>query len=203
MDVTIQGQNVKITESLEEYTHKKVERLARYLPNITAVYVDFARHNTRRGEDITTAQITVRHARGAILRTEERVDGNGTDAMEAAINLALDKMYTRIRRFKGKRTDSKRRGRYNATLEELDLMETLPDEEDDYVPDAEEGGYNDNYEIIRRKEVMMAAMNEQEAIAQMELLGHAFFMFLNGDTGQVNVMYRREGGGYGVLVPQS
>ena len=58
-------------------------------------------------------------------------------------------------------------------------------------------------EVVRHKQVQLEPMTEEEAIDQMELLGHAFFMFLNGQTGKVNVLYRRSEGNYGVLVPEA
>lgn len=200
MNVTIHGQNIKISDTLEDYTRGKVERLTRYMPNIADLRVDLSRQNASRGEDVTTAQITLRHSRGAILRAEEKLRGNGEDTLQAAVGLAVDKMYRQIRRFKGKKTDNKRRGRnkYMATAEELALAEELPEE---YETPEEPEAYDDNLEILRRKEVDLVAMDEQEAVEQMELLGHSFFIFLNGQTGIINVLYRRASGGYGILIP--
>lgn len=199
MDVIIHGTNVKVTQALEQYTQEKLGKLDRYLPNISEIRVDLSKQNTRRGGDMAIAQITLRHARGAILRSEEKIRGDGNDSFQAAINTATDKMYRRIQRFKGRRRD-RRRGRYAATPEELAMAEEIPEliEQADQMAayEAEEES-----EIVRRKTVTLTPMNEAEAIDQMELLGHTFFMFLNGDTGQINVLYRREDGGYGILVP--
>lgn len=200
MQVIINGTNVKITAALEDYTQKKVGKLDRYMPNISEIQVDLSRTNTKRGEDLSIAQITVRHSRGAILRAEEKVEGNGADNMQAAINAAVDKMYRRIDRFKGKRM-KKRKGqeRYFATPEEIAATQEVPEFKEvveDYTTD-----YDDDVEITRHKVIALIPMTEQEAIAQMELLGHSFFMFRNAEDGVINVLYRRSGGGYGVLVP--
>jgi len=190
MDIHIQGHNLKVNAALEEYAQKKLERLYRFLPNISDVRLDFSRENTRRGEDLAKAQITVRHMRGAILRAEERVPGDA----QAALNLALDNMYRQIQRFKGKRS-RKGKERFSATVDELQLAEQIPDvEEFEEVPEFAE--------ISRRKDVLITAMKEEEAIEQMELLGHTFFIFFNDATGSVNVVYKRRAGGYGVLNPQ-
>ena len=196
MEMTIHSQNLRITEALEEYARKKLEKLDRYLPNISDVRLDLERERTRRGEDRAVAQITVRHRRGAILRAEERVDGVEQDDLIAALNLALDKMYRRIERFKGKRS-LEGRERFSATVEEMSTAEAVPDTEvtDEDLP-AEETA-----ELNRRKEVLITAMTEDEAIEQMELLGHSFFLFFNDGTGSVNVVYKRQNGGYGVLIP--
>jgi putative sigma-54 modulation protein len=193
MDVMIQGHDIKITDALEDYARKKLEKLDRYLPNIAEVRVDLDHEHTRRGEDRVTAQITVRHQRGAILRVEERATGD----IKIAINAAVDNMYRRIQRFKGKR-QRKGRERFVATMDELAQAEQIPDVEEFVeaaTPSLDTG-------IVRRKEVAVTAMNESEAIEQMELLGHNFFVFFNDSTGGINVLYRRANGGYGVIVPQ-
>ncbi|MDL1899372.1 ribosome-associated translation inhibitor RaiA [Anaerolineae bacterium CFX9] len=192
MDISINGRNLRITEALEEYTRKKLGRLDRYLPNIADVRVDFTRQNTKRGEDLSVAQITIRHARGAILRAEEQTSGEP----QAALNLAVDKMYRQIQRFKGKRS-RKGRERFVATIEELDIAEELPTEE---IP-AVDAEHVAEPEIIRRKDITVTTMTEEEAIEQMELLGHTFFVFHNAATDSINVIYKRKMGDYGVLNP--
>ncbi|MBC7871849.1 MAG: ribosome-associated translation inhibitor RaiA [Chitinophagaceae bacterium] len=201
MDVLIRGHNVKINDSLEEFARSKLGRLDRYLPHILEVRVDLSCQHNSRGEDLNIAQITLKHERGAILRAEEKVEGEKRDSLEAAINLAVDKMYRQITRFKGKqRVNRKERGeRFIATVEELELAEDIPGDEMSELA-AEYGEFADS--IIRRKQVEVSLMSEEEAIDQMELLGHSFFMFHNAATGTINVLYRRDSGGYGVLVPQ-
>jgi putative sigma-54 modulation protein len=207
MDVIIQGHNLKVNEPLETFTRKKIDKLPRYLPNIYEIRVDLSNEHTRRGDNFMVAQITIRHERGAILRAEEKVQGD----IQAAINLAVDKMYRQIQRFKGKRV-RKGRERFTATLEELGAAEPIPDVEEyteEYTSEVVAANGTGKVaeapppqpEIIRRKDVALVAMNEAEAVEQMELLGHNFFVFYNAETGQVNVLYRREAGGYGLLVP--
>ncbi len=197
MEVIIRGDGLKVTEALENYAKKQLDRLDRYLPNISDVRVDLAHQHTRRGEDVVIAQITVRHQRGAILRAEEKAAGD----IHIAINAAVDKMYRQIQRFKGKRR-RKGRERYTATLDELNMAEAIPGfdefvEEYEEKPEAE----TNTAPIARRKQIAVTAMNEAEAIEQMELLGHNFFVFFNDATGSINVLYRRAEGDYGVLVP--
>jgi ribosome hibernation promoting factor len=195
MDVIIQGHNIKVNDALENYARKKLDKLDRYLPNIQDIRIDLSHERTRRGEDLVSAQITIHHQRGAILRAEERVPGD----INAAINAAVDKMYRRVQRFKGKRT-RKGRERFSASVEELNAAENIPDMEE-YV--EESGVPVQPDEIVRRKEVMVSAMNEAEAIEQMELLGHTFFVFFNAGSGDVNVLYKRTTGGYGLLIPRT
>lgn len=206
MDLTIRGENVTITPELEEFAQKKLSRLGRYMPNIESVYVELGVQKSHRGPDIATAQITLRHSRGAILRTEEKMDKVEHGTLKTALVAASDKMYRRISRFKGKRRGKRVRDRFAMTQEEITQAEPLPTESE-----AGDSPYDDfempeadllEPQIIRRKTVGINAMHEEEAIEQMELLGHNFFLFFNADTNTVNVVYKRSNAGYGVLEPQ-
>jgi putative sigma-54 modulation protein len=190
MELTIQGHNLKVTEALETETRRRVEKLDRYLPNIATLRVEFTHEKTKRGQDIIGAEITIRHERGAILRAEERGAG---DAM-LVLSDAVDKMYRQIERFKGKR-NRKGRDRFIMNADELAAAEAIPESE----PFIEEG---EAPQVARRKTVSITAMTEAEAIEQMELLGHDFFMFFNQETGGINVLYHRKTGDYGVLIPR-
>lgn len=205
MNLQIHGNDIKVTQYLEDFAQDKLDKLERYLPNISEVRLDLSRKNTRTGQGFFIAQITLRHSRGAILRAEEKVSGTEQDAVQKSIVAAVNKMYRQIDRFKGKRELSRRKysGKYIATEEELAAAEEIPEDEE-YVAIAEEYRYEEDVEsgaIVRRKDVVVQPMTEEEAVEQMELLGHDFFMFLNGKTGEINVVYLRDGGGYGILVP--
>lgn len=202
MNITVRGLNFKVHEKTEEYAVKKLERLERYMPRIRDIRLELSFMDTKRGEDFTIAQLTVVHDRGAILRTEEKSAGMSQTAIEVAINESVDKMYRRIERFLGKRQDHRRhRSRFSATLEELELAEEMPEEAEELAGSPYEEFEYVEPEVVRHKQVAVEAMTENEAIEQMELLGHAFFMFLNGETNKINVLYRRDEGNYGVLVP--
>ena len=198
MNISIHGDGIKISEALDSYTRSKVDKLDRYLPNISQVGVELSIIRTHRGADVAIAQITVQHARGAILRAEEKMNIENRDTIRFAINKAVDKLHRQIDRFKSKRKskNQKVRDRYRATVAELDLAEDVPvyalNEAEE--PDA-------TSEIHRRKQIEMMPMNEEEAIEQLELLDHNFYMFMNAESDQVNVLYRRESGGYGILLP--
>jgi putative sigma-54 modulation protein len=182
MDIVIHGQNVDITPRLQSYVERKVERLDRYLPNIVEVQVDLEEEKSSRNNDRQIAQITLRHARGSILRAEER-----TTDMFVAVDAVVDKMYRQIERYKGKR---KRRA---TQPEDFVGYETAVE-----IPEAEIPGG----QIIRRKQFSIIPMYEEEAIEQMELLDHDFYVFVNAETNSVNVLYRRRNDDYGLLVPE-
>jgi putative sigma-54 modulation protein len=190
MDLKIHARNIDVTPKLQEHVEKKVNKLDRYLPNIVEVRVDLAIERRKQGLDQCIAQLTLRNMRGVILRSEEK---RQTD-IYAALDLALDKMYRQIRRYKGKR---KRRGgeRYAEVEAEFAEAEPLPLGEEDE-------GEEEKLAIVRRKQVSLIPMSEEEAIDQMELLGHNFFIFYNAETAKIGVLYRREDGNYGVLEPE-
>ena len=199
MDISIHGDGIRVSEALDQFTRSRVDKLDRYLPNIAHVGVELAIIRTHRGADIAIAQITIQHARGAILRAEERMDIENRDTIRFAISKAVEKLHRQIDRFKSKRKskNQKVREKYRATVAELDIAEDVPESA---VPDSDEAAAP--AEILRRKQVELIPMNEDEAIEQLELLDHNFYMFMNADSTEVNVLYRRDSGGYGILVPQ-
>ena len=199
MEIIIHGDGIRVSEALESYARSKVDKLDRYLPNITQVGVELSIIRTHRGADLAIAQITVQHARGAILRAEERLSIENRDTIRFAVNRAVEKLHRQIDRFKSKRKsrNQKVREKYRATVAELDLAEDSPQfavagEDDETAP----------AEIIRRKQLELIPMNEEEAIEQLELLDHNFYMFMNATSGDMNVLYRRDNGGYGIISPQ-
>ena len=181
MELSIKGKNVEVTDRLSDYVEKKIGRLDRYLPSISEVWVELSTEGARAAQDRQVCQVTVR-ANGTILRAEER-----SDDMFTSIDAVLDKMYRQIARYKGKR---KNRWRGSAVP-----MEPLPLE-------AEEIYDEESSNIVRTKRFRMTPMGPDEAVEQMELLGHDFFVFYNADEGQVNVIYRRKDGDYGLLQPE-
>jgi putative sigma-54 modulation protein len=176
MEVSVFARNLEVTPRLREHVEEKVERLDRYLPSIDEARVDLAVENTRSAADRQVAQLTVR-VRGTILRAEER-----THDMFASIDAVLDKMYRQIARYKGRRKD-----RWHAVTEALPIEEPVEET---------------NGEIVRVKRFEVRPMAREEAIEQMELLGHYFYVFLNADENAVNVVYKRDDGNYGLLQPE-
>lgn len=191
MEVQIHARNVEIQPRLREHVEKKLSKLDRYMPNIVEARVDLASERQKRGGERAVAQLTVRDRRGTILRAEDKSQND----IFAAIDVVLDKMYRRIRSYKGKQ--QRRTGDRFAELEPaLAAAEPVPGETaEDYV--------DEKIEIVRRKDIIVTPMNEIEAIEQMELLGHDFFVFLNSETGEINITYLREDGNFGVLRPQT
>lgn len=185
MQIIIKGKNVEITDWLKQYVEKKIGKLDRYLPNISEARVELAVQKTKSASDRQVAQITLR-SNGTILRAEEK-----SDDMFASIDAVADKMHRQVARFKGKRV---RRGR---TVQNEPMP--LPEEVSEVVEAEEEG---QAASVVRVKRFLVQPMTDDEAIEQMELLGHDFFLFYNPNTDSMNVVYRRKDGNYGLLQPE-
>ncbi len=181
MELIIKGKNMEVTERLRDYVDKKIGKLDRYLPTITEAWVELSTEGTRAAQDRQVCQVTVR-SNGVILRAEER-----SDDMFYSIDTVLDKMYRQIARYKGRREN-----RWRGTGMSV---EPLPLELEDELEDESSA-------IVRTKRFPTRPMHAEEAIEQMELLGHDFFVFYNADDGEVNVLYRRKDGDYGLLQPE-
>lgn len=184
MEITIQGHNIEITPRLRNYVEKKTSRLDRYMPTLNTVSVDLTEENTRSAIDRQVAQVTIRDNKGTILRAEER-----SSDMFAAIDQVVDKLYSQINRYRGKQKRKWRNGGDEAFVgEPLPIDETFAEE--------------DEQTIVRYKRFTLHPMSAEEAIEQMELLGHDFFVFFNMEDDAVNVLYRRHDGNYGLLQPE-
>jgi putative sigma-54 modulation protein len=172
------------TPRLKEYVERKAGRLDRYMPRLNGVQVELTSQNSRSAVDRQIAQITVRDDRGTILRAEER----DSDVF-AAIDAVVDKLYRQIKRYRGKQIRSRRNGGEGIALAEM------PEEVEGEEEEVEEGS------IVRRKRFLLRPMLADEAIEQMELLGHDFFVFYNTEEQGINVLYRRREGDYGLIQP--
>ena len=185
VQISIHGRDLSITPKLREYVEKKGGKLDHYLPSITEARIDLAEvPSARSAADRHVAQLTV-HGPGMVLRAEERKDDLFT-----AIDSVLEKMHRQIERYKGKHT----RGRGDGAGVDA-MVGEAPEEEE--TPEARVGV------VVRRKRFVLTPMGEAEAIEQMQLLSHEnFFVFYNGETSRINVLYRRNNGDFGLIDPE-
>ncbi|UKS26154.1 ribosome-associated translation inhibitor RaiA [Paenibacillus sp. HWE-109] len=180
MMISIRGEHLEVTEALRDYVDKKLTRLERYFeaPLTSDVQVKLS---VIKGLQSIEVSIPLT---GVLLRAEER----NTD-MYASIDLVVDKLERQIRKHK---TRTNRKIRQEGGKRDLFKVETSAvtyvDEEEDF-------------ELVRNKRFDLKPMDVEEAILQMNMVGHSFFVFSNMDTDTVNVVYKRNDGKYGLIEP--
>src|SRR5258708_4184412 len=179
MQVSLKARNVPVSATLQEHIDSRLGKLNRYLDTLREMQVDLSLQHTRQG-DRARVQVTAR-AEGQLLRAE-------VDAADflTAVDGACERMQRQILRYKERVHGP--RGRGTALR-------------DSALPEAEEEELEENTGIVRIKRFDAKPMDEEEAIEQMELLGHTFFLFRKTSDERFCVLYKRSGGGYGLLEP--
>ena len=172
MKFVYSGKGMEVSDSLQARIEKKLGKLDRYFDREAEAIV---RLRQMRGRNI--AEITV-SVKGLMLRAEE-----SSNDMYLSIDRAVDKLESQVRRYR--------------TKMEKHLRDTIPAPEE-AAPAYEEA----NFEVVRTKRFAVKPMEVEDAITQMELLGHNFFLFRNAATDTMNVLYRRNDDSYGLLVPE-
>jgi putative sigma-54 modulation protein len=171
--------NVEVSETLRAYVEKKVGKLGRYLPILDEGKVEISHEGTKLPEQRFTVQVTL-DSRGVLIRAQEK-----SKDIDKAIDKVVDVLSKRIERYKGKLYD-KGRGvsfaRQGAAIEGDEVEATK--------------------RVVKSKRFLVKPMPVDEAIRQMELLGHDFFLFIDADTERLNLLYRRKDGDYGLIEPE-
>lgn len=184
MDLQVKPHGVTLTSELQGFIDRKVRRLDKYLDRITDAKLELREEQRRTGGVRHIAQLTLA-TNFALLRAEEEAAD-----VHAAVDAVATKMERQIVRYRSK-WKSRRHNHHGP-------VPTLPE-----VEIAEEVEEPVEAAILRTKAFSSKPVDPDEAVEQMELLGHAFFAFVNVRTGAVNVVYKRRSGGYGLLHPQS
>ncbi|MDK2856668.1 MAG: putative sigma-54 modulation protein [Bacillota bacterium] len=176
MRITIRGKNIEITPALRDYVEKKVGKLAKLLDDITEATVTLGVERERHMVEVTAP------VGGRLLRGEV-VSGD----MYASIDMVIEKLEKQIEKYK---TRLARKVKNGSVLDIAAGMAAGPAGRDDDEP-----------RLVRTKRFPIKPMPVDEAILQMNLLGHDFFVFRNAETEEVNVIYRRRDGNYGLIEP--
>jgi putative sigma-54 modulation protein len=185
IDVVVTGRNIDVPMDLQEYAQKKLGRLDRYLDNIMELRVEMSAKKAKSATDRQVVQATL-VAGGTLLRAEER-----SSDMYAAVDAVADKLFRQARRYKDR---LQRKGRVRGERPAAIVAERAMAAEEYLIEEEEQ-----EIQFERVKRFVLRPMSSTEAVEQMELLGHDFFAFLNADSDEVNVAYRRADGGYGLL----
>ncbi|GAB4529237.1 MAG: ribosome-associated translation inhibitor RaiA [Pleurocapsa sp.] len=189
MKLLIQGNNIAVTDSIHDYVEQKLEKAVRHFQNMTSkvdVHLSVARNS--RIEAKHKAEVTV-YANGTVIRAQE-----GSENLYASIDMVADKIARQLRKYKEKQLSKKSHAKIKtgATLEENTLETSLIGDRAPQLPE----------EVVRTKYFAMPAMTIQEALEQLQLVDHDFYMFRNSETNEINVIYIRNHGGYGVIQPR-
>jgi len=179
MELQITGKNMELSPAVRQHIERKLGKLNRHLPKIIEFKVEVAEEKTKSPQQHFVVQVTI-NSSGTLLRGEER----GQDLF-TAIDKVVEVMNRQIEHYKGKlyekgRGSSLARGGFSEEAEEKQPVSR----------------------VVKVKRFAIKPMSVAEAVDQMELLGHDFFLFLNADTEKVNLVYRRKDGSYGLIEPE-
>ncbi|MFS0821639.1 ribosome hibernation-promoting factor, HPF/YfiA family [Bacillus sp. 1P02SD] len=183
MNYNVRGENIEVTPALREYVEKKLGKLERYFENTpdANVHVNLKVNNAKDHR----IEVTVPMPQ-LVLRGEE-----SHEDMYAAIDLVTDKLERQIRKYKTK---------VNRKLREKGSTKTMFNGGAGTATAVQETE-DEDYELVRTKRFNLKPMDSEEAILQMNMLGHNFFVFTNAETNTTNVVYRRKDGKYGIIEP--
>ena len=173
MNITLRGDKIKVTDAMRDYANEKLERINKYLDDSSNVNANVVVkvENYKQKVEVTIP------LKNFILRSEE-----AQDDFYAAMDITVDKIERQIRKNKTK-LQSKKVKDYKEIV--FDYIEQVEDEEEEV--------------IVKRKKIDVKPMSEEEAIIQMELLGHQFYLFKDAETLKPSVVYKRNDGQYGII----
>ncbi|MDT8715570.1 ribosome-associated translation inhibitor RaiA [Clostridium sp. 19966] len=175
MKVIVSGKNIELTSALKGAVEKKLSKLEKFFSPEVQASAKLSVEKNRQ-----TIEVTIPF-NGVLLRGEE-----SNDDMYASIDLVIDKIERQIRKQK---TKLARRNSGNSLKFQ-------------YIPDDEQVAEKEEFKIVRTKRFAMKPMSDEEAVLQMEMLGHNFFVYENAQTGEINVIYKRKDGNFGLIEPQ-
>jgi putative sigma-54 modulation protein len=185
MKIVIQGKNIEITEAIREYVDLKIDKAVSHFKSITTeVDVNLSVEKNPRIISSQSAEVTI-YANGAVIRAEER-----SESLYASIDVVADKIARKLRKFKERKADKVSPKTALGVTEQPSIP--LPDQ--NRTPELPA-------QVIRNKYFTMPPMSIDRAIENLEMVDHDFFMFRNLETGEINVVYERSHGGYGVIQP--
>ena len=177
METIIRGEKIKVTSAMKDYVNEKLEKLDKYFDKNIEVRANvIVKVNNNHEQRI---EITI-PLKSYILRSEETQED-----FYAAVDKTIDKLERQVRKNKTRLMSKKVKPSYDFNFAEIEL----PEEKEE----------KNTHKIVKRKTIEVKPMNEEEAILQMELLGHQFFMYKDSETDQYAVVYKRNDGNYGVM----
>lgn len=174
MRFTINGKNIEVTQGLRSAVQSKIGKLERYFTQDTEAHVMLSVEKGRQKIEVTIP------VKGGIIRAEE-----ANEDLYTAIDRVEDVIERQLKKYKTKLMDKRQAG---GSLEPAFIEEDTADEEE--------------IKIVKTKKFDIKPMYAEDACVQMELLGHSFYVFINAESDQVNVVYKRKGDTYGLIEPE-
>lgn len=172
-----------IPSAIEEYARKRIGKMDRYLPGVDDGKVEISDEGPKTPDRRFVVQVTLNGLNGIVIRAQEHADDART-----AVDRVVDALASRVTRYKGRR--------FGKTKDTVRMMEPALEPLEATAQSPEE-----TRRIVKSKRFTLKPMDLDEATDQMELLGHDFYLFINSETGQANVLYRRRDGDYGLIEP--
>jgi putative sigma-54 modulation protein len=192
MKFVIHGKNIEVTDAIREYVHQKIEKAANHYQNLTTeIDVHLSVASNPRISDSQNAEVTL-FVNGSIIRAEE-----SSESLYASIDLVADKIARQLRKYKEKRQDKT----YLRTKDDVEVLTDQPVAT--LVADRQPALPDEVDEVVRYKYFTMPPMAVKDALEQLDLVDHDFYVFHNSETGQLNVIYERNHGGYGLIQPKN
>ncbi len=193
MNITVTGRNIAISDALRTYVEEKMQAATNVFDIPMTAEVVLRVEKNPRNPVPQVVEITV-FVKGAVVRVSEAASD-----MHAAIDMACDRVSRQLRKFKTRVIDRRQRiATPSEPAADVDLSELIEPAAEQTEEELEE---EDEDEILREKLIEFTPLTVDQALLQTDLLGHDFFVFTNVETGDVNVVYRRKNGGYGILKP--
>lgn len=180
MNLIIRSRHFDVTDSIEEYIRKKMEKLNKYFDQIMDANATLSAEKNRQIFEVTL------QAKKAIIRAEE-----DSDDMYTSIDRVVEKLERQIKKYKEK-LYAKTYNEQNRSKE----SNVIDNQEIDEISQE-----NEDVRIVKTKRFVIKPMSPEEASLQMELLGHSFYVFNNELTNQINVIYKRKDGNFGLIEP--
>jgi putative sigma-54 modulation protein len=196
MKLLLHGKNIEITDAIREYVHQKIEKAVSHFENFTTeVDVHLSVNRNSKVAERQVAEVTV-YANGTVIRVQE-----AAEILYASIDLVADKISRKLRKYKEKNFVAKKT---HSSLKEQSLDNEIESEaikaiDFDLVGDR---AAELPEEIVRVKYFSMQPMSVKDAWEHLQMVGHDFYMFCNSETSEINVIYQRNHGGYGVIQPR-
>jgi len=172
MNINVRGKNVQVTPALKDHVEKRIGKLGRFFDTDQEAQVTLTVEKDRHKIEVTMP------LNGYLLRGEEE-----TGDMYVSIDLVIDKLEKQVEKYK---TKTSRKIRDVGNVKEIPSLTEVTEEEP---------------RLVRTKRFAFKPMPIEEAILQMNLIGHSFFVFSNAETEEVNVVYKRKDGNYGLIEP--